>query len=121
SNDPPSDTQAQRLNSFRASCRGEVDVLDDRIADLNAELAWLLDQRSLRESQAAVCSSLLSPFRRLPTEILGEIFLYCLPEARYRTASRNQAPLLLGQICSRWRGIALGMSKLWEEFTMHIN
>ncbi|KAG1813986.1 uncharacterized protein BJ212DRAFT_1482334 [Suillus subaureus] len=54
-----------------------------------------------------------SPIWRLPTEILSEIFLYCLPEDEYLVYAATQAPMLLTRICRRWREIAVDLPVLW--------
>ncbi|KAG1813984.1 uncharacterized protein BJ212DRAFT_1300853 [Suillus subaureus] len=50
---------------------------------------------------------------RLPTEILSEIFLYCLPEDEYLAYAATQAPMLLTRVCRRWREVAVGLPMLW--------
>lgn len=54
---------------------------------------------------------LLSVLRRLPTEILVEIFLHVLEVPTDPT--HNSPPWRLGHICRRWRNIALGTPMLW--------
>ncbi|KAF9067145.1 hypothetical protein BDP27DRAFT_1329352 [Rhodocollybia butyracea] len=55
---------------------------------------------------------------RLPVEVLGEIFVHCLPTDRFSYISAAQAPLLLTSICQRWREVALSFPSLWN--TLHI-
>ncbi|KAJ6466470.1 hypothetical protein C8R45DRAFT_1106706 [Mycena sanguinolenta] len=61
----------------------------------------------------------------VPNEILEEIFWQCLPSldeglalqfpsTLYITPSNMTAPLLLCQICCRWRQVAIGSARLWE-------
>ncbi|KAJ7279654.1 hypothetical protein C8J57DRAFT_1464963 [Mycena rebaudengoi] len=53
----------------------------------------------------------------LPNEITAEIFLLCLPD--FATAPEpSSAPLLLGQICKQWRGVALSTPRLWCSLTL---
>lgn len=49
----------------------------------------------------------------LPTEILSEIFLYCLPEDEHLWPASSLAPMLLTTICRRWREVAVGLPMLW--------
>jgi hypothetical protein len=58
----------------------------------------------------------LSPMQQIPTEILGEIFLHCLPPERH--PSSRHAPLLLCKICLRWRSVALSLNQLWNEISL---
>lgn len=59
-----------------------------------------------------------SPIERLPRELYEEIFLLCLPQARFIRPSSRHAPLLLGQICVTWRRIALTTPRLWASLAL---
>ncbi|KAG2159828.1 uncharacterized protein EDB93DRAFT_19331 [Suillus bovinus] len=77
---------------------------------------------------------LVSSLWRLPTEILSQIFNYCLPEIELWSLSAQdptemytdhlpeterlrpsvlKAPILLTGICRRWREVAVGAPDLW--------
>jgi hypothetical protein len=56
---------------------------------------------------------LVSPLRKLPTEILSLIFIYCLPEDSHLSLTQSTAPVLLTRICRQWREVALDMPRLW--------
>ncbi|KAG1839483.1 hypothetical protein C8R48DRAFT_766046 [Suillus tomentosus] len=53
-----------------------------------------------------------------PTEILSEVFLYCLPQDEYLCPTPQAAPLLLTTICRRWREVAVGLPRLWCRLQM---
>ncbi|KAJ7465293.1 hypothetical protein FB451DRAFT_1402995 [Mycena latifolia] len=65
--------------------------------------------------------TITSPLRLLPPEILSLIFMEC-PRAEVTENIKNPrpllAPLLLVQICSRWRRIAMDTSALWTDFQL---
>ncbi|KAG2112477.1 hypothetical protein BD769DRAFT_1778756 [Suillus cothurnatus] len=61
-----------------------------------------------------------SPIWRLPTEILAQIFLYCIPEDENRTPAPYLAPMLLTTVCRRWREVAVDMSSLWRRLKMEV-
>ncbi|KAL0572088.1 hypothetical protein V5O48_009882 [Marasmius crinis-equi] len=65
---------------------------------------------------------LLSPVRRLPADILGEIFVHTLPTNSYNVAGRTlkDAPLLLTTICHSWREIALKTPRLWNRIHIYL-
>ncbi|KAF8870917.1 hypothetical protein BD779DRAFT_1680743 [Infundibulicybe gibba] len=50
----------------------------------------------------------------LPPEILGEIFLHCLPPGEWGSFSARDAPLLLIKVCCSWREVALSTPSLWS-------
>jgi len=77
-------------------------------------------RRQLVEERANIIQSntshsiFSSAIWRLPTEILSQIFLYCLPEDQYLSLrTSTEAPILLTQICRRWREVALDLPRLW--------
>ncbi|KAJ7359347.1 hypothetical protein DFH08DRAFT_769263 [Mycena albidolilacea] len=67
----------------------------------------------------------------LPTEILADIFVKCLPtpsESEYswisvvdgfHTLSPSHAPLLVSSVCRRWREVALSTPRLWLSLDLH--
>ncbi|KAF6763099.1 hypothetical protein DFP72DRAFT_801201 [Ephemerocybe angulata] len=68
----------------------------------------------------------------LPPEVWAEVFLYCLPEPppangphpwynRDRYISPLTAPLLLCQVCRRWREIAVTMPRLWQRLGVYVS
>lgn len=62
--------------------------------------------------------ALTSPIRRIPQEILQEIFIHCLPTNRNAIMSAREAPLTLGRVCSSWRSISISTPRLWT--TVHV-
>ncbi|KAG1868304.1 hypothetical protein DFJ58DRAFT_723557 [Suillus subalutaceus] len=82
-------------------------------------------QRYLVEEKADIIQnisrrSFSSPISRLPTEILSEIFLYCLPEDEHLVHESKQAPVLLTKICRRWREVAVGLPRLWCRLQLEV-
>jgi hypothetical protein len=65
----------------------------------------------------------------LPTEILQEVFLWCLPSPsndsehavfmrRETLAGPEHAPMLLCRICKEWRNVALSSPNLWTTLSV---
>ncbi|KAF9462010.1 hypothetical protein BDZ94DRAFT_759795 [Collybia nuda] len=61
--------------------------------------------------QSEMCAAVLAPIRRIPAEILGEIFLWCLPQMPHPDVEK--APLLLCRISRFWRHVAESIPQLW--------
>lgn len=69
------------------------------------------------------------PVLTLPNEIVSEIFIKALPEEPYRSPpddaspspSGPSCPLLLGQVCRRWRQIALSTPSLWTALDLSLD
>ncbi|KAJ7841811.1 hypothetical protein B0H14DRAFT_2316031, partial [Mycena olivaceomarginata] len=56
---------------------------------------------------------IIYPVLTLPSEIVSQIFLQCLPAHNRIRPSPRKAPLVLAQICRYWRQIALSTGRLW--------
>ncbi|KAJ7170287.1 hypothetical protein C8R43DRAFT_864563, partial [Mycena crocata] len=55
----------------------------------------------------------ISQARRLPDDIIHSIFVACLPYTRNPVITPHEAPLLLCQVCSAWRTLALSTPLIW--------
>ncbi|KAJ6515545.1 hypothetical protein C8R45DRAFT_854876 [Mycena sanguinolenta] len=108
----PTDEEIRHIRIDLMTHTEELARLDERLRELSAQRAQL---QSYVDSHKA----LISGPRRLPPEIVREIFVACLPTRRNPAMSPQEAPLLLCRICSAWRSIALSMPKLWS--SLHIS
>ncbi|KAJ7198708.1 hypothetical protein GGX14DRAFT_664807 [Mycena pura] len=50
---------------------------------------------------------------KVPPELLGEIFMHCVPAHGRYSPSQRQAPMVLIHVCQRWREVATGLQSLW--------
>ncbi|KAK7006408.1 hypothetical protein R3P38DRAFT_3282712 [Favolaschia claudopus] len=108
----PTDTEA-------ADIRAHLEPHEAELLRLESLIEQLALQRNRVRDYILPHKALISHPRRLPPEILEEIFIQCLPTGTRRSAmSATEAPLLLGRICSSWRSIAFGMPRLWT--SLHI-
>ncbi|KAF8214956.1 hypothetical protein K438DRAFT_1435500, partial [Mycena galopus ATCC 62051] len=57
--------------------------------------------------------ALLSPIRRVPKDILLEIFFSCLSSKHNAPIDPHEAPFVLGHFCRHWRSIACSTPMLW--------
>ncbi|KAJ7144766.1 hypothetical protein C8R43DRAFT_840968, partial [Mycena crocata] len=88
--------------------------LDESIAALETLIQKLRTRRKHAVEHLRRGRGILSPIRRLPVEILGEIFSFTLPDDR-KVAAIHKSPWILGRICSRWRAASISLSSLWTE------
>ncbi|KAK7018872.1 hypothetical protein R3P38DRAFT_2978800, partial [Favolaschia claudopus] len=56
----------------------------------------------------------MAPIRRIPLDVLEQIFIACLPAHRNCVMSAQEAPVLLGRVCSSWRTLAFSAPRLWS-------
>ncbi|KAJ7628266.1 hypothetical protein DFH06DRAFT_1102808, partial [Mycena polygramma] len=107
-NDNPSDDE---ITLIRSSLAGISRLMDA----LNAQIGGLVAERDGMAKQLQKYSSVLSPVRRIPPELVCEIFSYTLPpESRNPDGIVEPPPWYLGHISRPWRDIALGQSALWR-------
>ncbi|KAG2002518.1 hypothetical protein CC2G_004702 [Coprinopsis cinerea AmutBmut pab1-1] len=104
----PSAAQLQDISAF-------VKQSDARLAELNAELAVLLEKRDKLKESIDGHKALLSITRRLPTDIMQNIFNWTLPPFAFNTTmDPSDSPLLLTRVCRSWREIAINLPHLWS-------
>ncbi|KAJ4471558.1 hypothetical protein J3R30DRAFT_3526585 [Lentinula aciculospora] len=103
----------------------DISFLQTRISSIEMEAARLQTdifrlkcQLKVNRQALAVIHNILAPIRRLPSELLSNIFReYCsLKKIRPITSRKSLKPqLLISQICSTWRNVAFGTPTLWSE------
>ncbi|KAJ7134091.1 hypothetical protein C8R43DRAFT_1239378 [Mycena crocata] len=94
-----------------AALSKELGRLGEVIRDLSA-------QRDRSQDSIDLQKALISPVRRVPDDLVQDIFLACIPTDRNPGMSTIEAPLLLCRICSTWRALALATRRLWA--ALHI-
>ncbi|KAJ7153890.1 hypothetical protein C8R43DRAFT_1235295 [Mycena crocata] len=95
--------------------------LSDELARLEALIRDLSSQRDKVQESIELQRALIAPIRRLPDDVLRELFLACLPTHRNAAMSPVEPPLLLCRICSVWRALALATPMLWASLHTHID
>jgi len=92
--------------------------------ELHGDIAYvqaILDELRLKRESLRKFTiehdAFLAPIRRLPAEILIEIFMLCM-NYDLSSFSPNRSPSLFGQVCRGWRQVALSTQKLWSSITV---
>ncbi|KAJ7029349.1 hypothetical protein C8F04DRAFT_42127 [Mycena alexandri] len=132
SNDAPQPAQLAVLRQILRNNETTISKVESDISDVDSALEALTARRTalLHEKKILCfekhqCRALTSPIRRLPPEIIGEIFIYFTPVLRftrdYQSGNPDSPPKVaipwyLGQICRYWRGIPLSLGFLWSIF-----
>jgi hypothetical protein len=116
---------ASRLDSNYAATDSEVFEIKtllekptSRLEELSTQIQKLSNEQSALFLFVSKHRALISPIRKLPIEILQEIFIACLPTAHNPVMSRWEPPVLLTQVCSSWRNVAHITPQLWN--SIHI-
>ncbi|TFK20263.1 hypothetical protein FA15DRAFT_673634 [Coprinopsis marcescibilis] len=117
----PDDNQPDRLVEHDvtdlAKLRREIQYLERRLSELRKQEADLL----ANTARVILAYGEKPDFSTLPNDILQEIFVLCLPESSYLISFwPNEAPVLLTHVCSHWREVALGCTRLWRSLNLKI-
>ncbi|KAJ7782570.1 hypothetical protein DFH07DRAFT_727985 [Mycena maculata] len=114
----PRDDEILEIQTLLVEPSSRLKGLDDEIAELQKVMDKLTDECNSVRAYVDAHSALISPARRLPVDIIQEIFMACIPTHRNCVMSAREAPVLLGRICSSWRAISLSTPRLWA--SLHI-
>ncbi|KAF5366854.1 hypothetical protein D9758_006559 [Tetrapyrgos nigripes] len=111
-----SEAESNQLLTNVDSIHRQIVSYEEHIEKLRADIRAAEAQKRLAATSARRKSSLLSPIRRLPREILEHIFaLYCGDNSDYSRSSKAHSGmvldldvpfLVLSQTCALWREIA---------------
>ncbi|THV00263.1 hypothetical protein K435DRAFT_558724, partial [Dendrothele bispora CBS 962.96] len=119
-NHAASRAETEHIHEFLRLPEQELQNVDEEIARLDT---LLIDLRSRKEKLVSYIHKhrqLLSPIRRLPPEIIAELFTCCLPAAHPPTRDLSEPPLLLTLVCKQWREIAFSTPCLWSALHIYI-
>ncbi|KAJ7442120.1 hypothetical protein FB451DRAFT_1414287 [Mycena latifolia] len=118
SNEPLDASQARHVRATLDATLTSLEDLEGQISKTLRYLVKLENQRSRRSQYADTLKGALSPIRRIPSEILVEIFLACrnnsLTAFNYSVTDPREAPMLMGHVSSRWRQACHGAPRLWD-------
>lgn len=117
-NAPPTKEETAIIRTELTSFLARAISLEEKILQLQSKHNELICQKARISAFVESHQALLAPIRRLLPEILQEIFYHCLPTAHNALMSDQEAPLLLGRVCRRWRQIVYSTPKLWA--SIHI-
>ncbi|KAJ7617797.1 hypothetical protein FB45DRAFT_840634 [Roridomyces roridus] len=106
SNEPPDEREIGLIRRFLGEKRErlhEVKSLPYPTPEIN-ELECCIEAHT----------ALLSPIRRIPGELLSEIFIHLSYKRKVGRRNIDAPPWLLGHVCRGWRNAALSTSILWR-------
>ncbi|KAF6757025.1 hypothetical protein DFP72DRAFT_892951 [Ephemerocybe angulata] len=114
SNYAPTDWERQQIKTYLVPVVESSLALDAAIQDARRTLESLLEDKATIDATISAHEAILRPIRRLPPDILREIFAQCLPVDQPPTMESDKAPLTLTRVCRSWREIALSSPELWR-------
>jgi hypothetical protein len=107
----PTNDEAARIGDSISADQPHLEALAAEIARLDEEYAESVELTRLR-------SSVISPIRRLPAELILEIISFAMDIDPYNTGvsgiDTNAGPWMYAKVCHLWRAVVNGCPKLWS-------
>ncbi|KAJ7872762.1 hypothetical protein B0H14DRAFT_2721159 [Mycena olivaceomarginata] len=119
SNELPTDLETFQLEMAMDDRRTRILQLDSTIAALQASLDQHRRMRHVAADEIRRGAVVLSVVRRIPTDLLAEIFNWTVPDEARKHAT-DRCPWVLGRVCRRWRAVSLSLPKLWTTIDRRI-
>ncbi|KAJ7635742.1 hypothetical protein DFH06DRAFT_1054928 [Mycena polygramma] len=111
SNDVPLDSDIFSIQSILSTAHTQIDALDSQIDELEVALDKLDRRRDRLEERARQHRAILSPLRRMPPEVVGDIFAMIV-------CDQGKPLWYLAQICRSWRRTAVAYPFLWNSIAI---
>ncbi|KAJ7757446.1 hypothetical protein B0H16DRAFT_664592 [Mycena metata] len=137
SNEAPLDSDLPFLASAISKIDARLGCMDDEITCMDDEITYIDDEINqipqrpeeqlveLRRKRVSLLRyrarnrRILSPLRRLPPEVLAEIFAWTLPtDPKNNSIQISQSPWLLSHINRYWRTVCISTPSLWSFFAI---
>jgi hypothetical protein len=111
-----------RYSKTIADIETDISKLDDEMSRLQMVMDQLAAERQSLEKSLEEHRSIVAPIRRIPLEVLSEIFMFCADNSGSNSNSKcfdvTQAPIQLSFVCNKWRRLAISMSHLWSSISL---
>ena len=114
-NDAPSASTILEVTESLKVPLNELQEIDAEIQRLDELMQTMKTKRQRIQEIIDDHNIILSAARRLPLDVIHEIFLHCIPIHHNPVMKSSESPLLLTRICSSWRAIALSCPRLWSK------
>ncbi|KAE9401963.1 hypothetical protein BT96DRAFT_817156 [Gymnopus androsaceus JB14] len=102
---------------------GEKDTEDyaTEIAKLQSRIISIQQKKDRLEVHLRAYASLIAPVRRLPDDVLREVFKYdCSEPCKLFLLRIRDGPLKVGAVCSHWRSIVVSTPSLWSRISLRV-
>ncbi|KAJ7908577.1 hypothetical protein B0H13DRAFT_1481435, partial [Mycena leptocephala] len=112
-NDLPLHSEIPFIRDIITDGQNRADALDIEIRHLEATLVKLVRQRDENAECVRQHRVVLHPIRRVPPELICEIFAWTLDHVSGNDGVANKPPWHVGHICRSWRFYASAYPQLW--------
>ncbi|KAK0491703.1 hypothetical protein EDD18DRAFT_1334584 [Armillaria luteobubalina] len=117
----PTPIERKSLEAALSEAPDRIAELDSLILSTTSLLRYLTNDRNQALENQANAKKILSPSRRLPTELLTDIFIRCssLRDRSDSPLDPSAFPWTLSHVCRKWREVAIATPELWS--SIHLN
>jgi hypothetical protein len=124
-NIPPLDSELHELSEKALSISRKYSDLEDEIAAMQHRLDQMKARRDTLGKEVIKYHAVTSPVRRLPADILCEIFQWNVEDdvstlQFFNSLDNTAGPWLPTYVCRRWREVALSYSKIWSSVSVRL-
>ncbi|KAJ7150796.1 hypothetical protein C8R46DRAFT_1305609, partial [Mycena filopes] len=119
SNEPPLAHQLAEIRESAHVAEALKTSLDMQINQARMDLIRLEREALYAARHAESCKFPLSPIRRMPVEILSNIFTAYADLLHPNLCDIKNGVWMLGHVCGHWRAVALATPSLWSSFAFH--
>ncbi|KAI5897648.1 uncharacterized protein SCHCODRAFT_02744006, partial [Schizophyllum commune H4-8] len=115
---PSSHVEVETFRATVSDTRRRILAVDEELAALSVRLARLGDVKAALQRNLDAHQALLAPIRRLPVEIVMEIFRFASQDAK-DFMQRWPTILSVSSVTKVWRDIAISMSRIWAALPLN--
>ncbi len=119
----PSASDVHQIKESLCAIEQEVQRYDDELFRLYTLVAQRESEQRELKLNAEKCRSILAPVRRLPNEMLSEIFAQCCKQSdedvNCISETQTLSVMSISLVCSRWRSLAVSTKSLWAVFSIN--
>ena len=134
----PESSEKIRITETRIATQLKIAVLDSEISALQSQIDSRQSQKDILDHQLSRCNSLFAPIRRLPEELLLEIFKHFTPDPTslyldhavlceelnrggFRMLVLSASPRnVLQQVCRFWKSLVLHTPSMWTNLSFEL-
>ena len=120
SNQTPSALERVELTELVSQAEKEVIKYEETIARLHEMIITYENAKNNLIRQVSLARSLMAPVRRLPPEILRQVFIEHGTANEIRSLHEHVPGFQLTSICCHWRAVATANTTLWKDITFTI-
>ncbi|KZP12224.1 hypothetical protein FIBSPDRAFT_755175 [Athelia psychrophila] len=106
SHEPPNPAETLAITNMLSEARDILAAVDAMADHLCEVMKLLTDEKRHHQALILEHTNLLGPIRNIPQDVLGYIFLLCLPSSEEASFDFKNAPLVLTQVCKEWQQCA---------------